>query len=66
MYVSIGYVSDVSLPVMSDRARMRLTITSFQVSDSNTVIGCHGQLNLDATFTSDIGNTSASLAGWLQ
>ena len=66
MFGSIGYVADVDLPVMSDSARIRLTITSFQVSDSNTVFGCHAQLNLGGTFTPGIGNTSASLAGWLQ
>ena len=48
---------------MGDSARIQLTITSFQTSDSNTVFGCHAQLNSDGMFTGVIESGSASLAG---
>ena len=60
---SIGYVATYAIPIMSDSARIQLTITSFQVSDNNTVFGCHAQLASDGTVTEVIESGTATLAG---
>ena len=38
---SIGYSATVVIPMMGSSARIQLTIASFQVSDNNTLFGCH-------------------------
>ena len=48
---------------MGDSARIQLTITSFQVSDSNTVFGCHAQLASDGSDAGVIESGTATLAG---
>ena len=48
---------------MGDSARIQLTIISFQVSDSNTVFGCHARLASDGSVTGVIESGTASLAG---
>ena len=48
---SIGYLATVAIPVMGSSARIQLTIASFQVSDNNTLFGCHAEFSNDATVT---------------
>ena len=48
---------------MGDSARIQLNITSFQVSDSNTLFGCHAVLSSDASVTGVIESGTATLAG---
>ena len=60
---SIGYVATVAIPVMGDSARIQLSITSFQVSDSNTLFGCHAVLNSDGSSTGVIESGTVPLAG---
>ena len=59
---SIAYLASVAIPVMGDSARIQLTIISFQVSDSNTVFGCHARLASDGSDTGVIKSGTASLA----
>ena len=61
---SIGYVATTaSIPVMGDSARIQLNISSFQVSDSNTLFGCHAVLNSNASVTGVIESGTVPLAG---
>ena len=62
-FSSIGYVATVVIPVMGDSARIQLTITSFQVSDSNTLIGCHALLNSNGMSTGALESGTATQAG---
>ena len=62
-FASIGYTATVAIPLMGNNARIQLTITSFQVSDSNTVFGCHVLLDSNGMSTEAIESGSASLAG---
>ena len=64
-YGHLGYTATVAIPVMGDSARIQLTITSFQVSDSNTVFACHAQLSSDGTDAGVIESGTATLAGLL-
>ena len=48
---------------MGDSTRIQLSITSFQVSDSNTLFGCHATLNSDFSITGVIESGTASLTG---
>ena len=48
---SIGYSATVTIPVMGSSARIQLTIASFQVSDNNTLFGCHAEFSSDASVT---------------
>ena len=48
---------------MGDSTRIQLNITSFQVSDSNTLFGCHALLNSDFSITGVIESGNTSLAG---
>ena len=60
---SIGYEATVAIPLMGDSARIQLSITSFQVSDSNTLFGCHAVLNSDGSDAGVIESGTATLAG---
>ena len=48
---------------MGDSTRIQLNITSFQVSDSDTLFGCHAVLSSDASVTGVIESGTATLAG---
>ena len=62
-FASIGYVATVTIPIMGNSARIQLNVTSFQVSDSNTVFGCHVLLNSNGMPSLALESGSASLAG---
>ena len=65
IYGHLGYVATYAIPRMGDSSRIQLTITSFQVSDSNTVLGCHALLAIDGSITGVIESGTATLAGQL-
>ena len=60
---SIGYTATVAIPIIGDSARIQLTIGSFQVSDNNTLFGCHARFDGNGSSTEALESGSASLAG---
>ena len=60
---SVGYIATVAIPIMGDSARIQLNITSFQVSDNNTEIGCHAQFSNNGSGTGAHESGTATLAG---